>query len=313
MGRFGNVLLVNGEPRWEAEVADGEVVRLFLTNVSSTRVFNLSFQGGARMKVVASDLGRFEREEWVENVVIAPAERYIVDVRFDGAGEAALVNRVHAIDHIMARFFEETDTLGVVRIAPRPARPDHRTAFARLRANADVSADVARYREHFGRAPDRTLVVTLEPGDLPFPILPLLRFESVYRHPVEWSGTMPEMDWLATARQLRWILRDPATGRENMDIDWSFDVGDIVRLRVVNDRTAPHAMQHPIHIHGQRFLVLSLNGVPNDNLVWKDTVLLPTGSAAELLLEITNPGEWMIHCHISEHIEAGMRMTFTAR
>jgi FtsP/CotA-like multicopper oxidase with cupredoxin domain len=310
MGRFGNVLLVNGEPRWEMDVADGDVVRLYLTNVSSTRVWNLSFGPGARMKVVASDLGRYEREAWVDNVVIAPAERYIVDVRFDGPGDIAFVNRVHAIDHIVARFFEEVDTLGTVHVRADAARPDHRASFGRLRHNAAVSADIARYREHFDRAPDRQLVLTLEPGDLPFPLLPLLRFESVYRHPVEWSGTMPEMDWVATGNQLRWILRDPDTGRENMDIDWRFRTGDVVRLRLVNDRDAPHAMQHPIHIHGQRFLVLSVNGVPNEHLVWKDTVLLPTGFVAELLLEITNPGTWMLHCHIAEHIETGMRLVF---
>ena len=85
MGRFGNVLLINGEPKWETRVRRGEVVAC-LTNVSSTRVFNLSFQGDARMKVVASDLSRYEREAWVDNVTIAPAERYVVDVRFDRAG-----------------------------------------------------------------------------------------------------------------------------------------------------------------------------------------------------------------------------------
>ena len=101
MGRFGNVLLVNGEPRWDTRVRRGEVVRLFLTNVSSTRVFNLSFQGAAvRMKVVASDLSRYEHEAWVENVTIAPAERFVVDVRFDEPGDVSLVNRVRAIDHI---------------------------------------------------------------------------------------------------------------------------------------------------------------------------------------------------------------------
>ena len=72
------------------------------------------------MKVVASDLGRFEREAWVENVTIAPAERYVVDVRFEQAGEVSLVNRVRAIDHIMARFFEDTHVLGVVRVQPDP-------------------------------------------------------------------------------------------------------------------------------------------------------------------------------------------------
>ena len=49
----------------------------------------------------------------------------------------------------------------------------------------------------------------------------------------------------------------------------------------------------------------------NTNLVWKDTMLLPVGSTADILLEVTNPGRWMIHCHIAEHLESGMKMAFT--
>jgi FtsP/CotA-like multicopper oxidase with cupredoxin domain len=310
MGRFGNVLLVNGEPRWQARVRRGEVLRLFLTNVSSTRVFNLSFQGGARMKVVASDLGRYEREVWVDNVVIAPAERYVVDVRFDREGNVSLLNRVRAIDHIQARFFEETHVLGQVSVSSEPASPNHSAGFDRLRHNAEVTDEIQKYRQYFSRPVDHELIITLQTGELPFPLKPLLNFESVYRNPVEWSGTMPEMDWIASGKAAQWLLRDPATGRENMEINWRFRVGDVVKLRLVNDRRALHAMQHPIHIHGQRFLVLSVNGVPNENLVWKDTVLVPTGFIAEVLLEVSNPGKWMLHCHISEHIEAGMRMVF---
>jgi FtsP/CotA-like multicopper oxidase with cupredoxin domain len=338
MGRFGNALLVNGEPRWELRVARGEVVRLFLTNVSSTRVFNLSFEGeppnraqdarsgpgappnraqdarsgpgGARMKVVASDLSRYERESWVDHVTIAPAERYVIDVRFATAGQVSLVNRVRAIDHVMARFFEERHVLGVVRVSGAAARTDHRESFERLRQNAAVSAEINAYRANFTRPVDHELVVTLQAGDLPFPLRPLLGLESVYRNPIEWAGTMPEMDWIVSGRHVRWILRETGTGRENMDITWRFKVGQVVKLRLVNDRTALHAMQHPIHIHGQRFLVLSVNGTPNEHLVWKDTVLLPTGFTADVLLEVSNPGKWMLHCHVAEHIESGMRMVF---
>ncbi len=170
--------------------------------------------------------------------------------------------------------------------------------------------DIDRYRSQFNRAVDHELAITLETGDLPFPLKPLMNFESVYRHPVEWSGTMPEMDWVATGRAARWILRERATARENMDIQWRFRVGDVVKLRLVNDRQSLHAMQHPIHIHGQRFLVTSVNGVPNDHLVWKDTVLVPTGFTTDVLLELSNPGKWMLHCHVAEHIETGMRMVF---
>jgi FtsP/CotA-like multicopper oxidase with cupredoxin domain len=310
MGRFGNALLVNGEPRWETRVRRGEVVRLFLTNVSSTRVFNLSFEGDARMKIVASDLSRYEREAWVDNVTIAPAERYVVDVRFPTRGTIRLLNRVRAIDHIMARFFEEKHVLGIVQVSADAATPDHRESFERLRTNASVSAEIEPYRKHFARPVDHELAITLQPGDLPFPMRPMLSLESVYRNPVEWAGTMPEMDWIVTGKNVRWLLRDVRTTHENMDIDWKFRVGDVAKLRLVNDRSALHAMHHPIHIHGQRFLVLSVNGVPNENLVWKDTVLLPAGFVADVLLEVTNPGKWMLHCHIAEHIETGMRMVF---
>jgi FtsP/CotA-like multicopper oxidase with cupredoxin domain len=84
MGRVGNMLLVNGEPSYSLTVGQGEVVRFYLTNVASSRTFNVSF-GGAPIKVVASDESRFEHEELVPSVILAPAERYIVDVRFPTA------------------------------------------------------------------------------------------------------------------------------------------------------------------------------------------------------------------------------------
>jgi FtsP/CotA-like multicopper oxidase with cupredoxin domain len=65
------------------------------------------------------------------------------------------------------------------------------------------------------------------------------------------------------------------------------------------------------HIHGAgRFLILSRNGEPDPNLVWKDTVLVPAGAIVDILLEVTNPGRWMAHCHIAEHAESGMMFSF---
>ena len=311
MGRFGNVFLINGEPEYRLTVATGEVVRFFLTNVSSTRTFNLSF--GAPAKVVGADVGRFEREEWVQSVVIAPAQRYVVDVRFPSAGRVAMANQVQAVNHSYGYYFPETDTLGVVTVEPRAASPDHRTAFERLRSPAEVAGEIARFRRFFDRPPDHELLLTLRVRGLPFALEQLLQIEASYFNPVEWSGTMPMMDWLSTGKQAEWVLRDPATGKENMAVDWTFRLGDVVKLRLVNDRHTLHAMAHPIHLHGQRFLVLSQNGVPNTNLAWKDTVLLPAGATADLLVEMSNPGRWMLHCHIAEHLQAGMMGVFEVR
>jgi FtsP/CotA-like multicopper oxidase with cupredoxin domain len=309
MGRFGNLLLVNGEPSYGLSVRQGEVVRFYLTNTGNTRVFNLSFPG-ARMKVVGSDAGPYAREAWIESVVLGPAERYVVQVRFDRPGRTAMVNRVRGLDHLYGRFFAETDTLGIVEVGRERTDQDLSRSFDVLRTDQAAAAEMARFRQAAEGAREQALILTLETRGLPRITQRLMQLDSIYFSPMEWSRTMPMMNWASTGRQVRWILRDPATGRENMDVAWRFRRGEPVRIRLVNQRQSFHAMQHPIHLHGQRFLVLSVNGVPNDAPVWKDTVLLPAGSVVDILLDPANPGRWMLHCHIAEHLSAGMMTRF---
>jgi len=318
MGRFGNVFLTNGEPEYGLDVEAGDVVRFHLTNVSNTRTFNLSFRPTddpeatpLTIKVVGSDVSRFERESLVESVVIAPAERYTVEVEFPAAGAWALTNHVQGINHRQGLFLAEESVLGRVAVSGAPtSTAGHAHDFAALRTHDDVVADIDRYRHLFDGPPHRELVMTLEVRDLPMAIEQSMNLDWVYFNPVEWTGTMPVMNWATSGEEVSWILRDPVTGAENDAIDWRFRVGDVVKIRVTNDRAAFHAMQHPLHIHGQRFLVLEQNGVANENMVWKDTVLLPAGSTTDILLELTNPGRWMVHCHIAEHLESGMKFVF---
>ena len=305
MGRWGNVFLVNGEPRYALAVRRGDVVRFYLTNVSNARVYNVSF-GDARMKVVASDGGKFERESWASSVVIAPAERYVVDVLFDRAGAVAISNRVQALDHMYGVYTPEVDTLGRVRV-DSVGPGEGRGVFARLRVNRDVTAELASYRRLAARAPDHTLVLALATRGLPSPVAMMLNSLNV---PMDWNDGMAMANWVTTGREVRWILRDAATGAENMDIHWRFKRGSVTKLRIFNDPTSIHAMDHPIHLHGQRFLILSRNGIPNDNLAWKDTGLIPAGETVDLLVDMTNPGTWLLHCHVAEHMEAGMAMAF---
>ncbi len=309
MGRFGTVMLVNGVDDYRIQVEKGEVVRFFLTNVANTRTFNTVF-GGARIKVVASDVGRFEREQWVESVVIAPAERYVVDVQFAEAGPVAITNTIQAVDHFRGEFYPHVDTLGFVDVSATDVTEDFSDSFSTLREHLDVQEDIAAFTEHFDRAPDHRLNLTIRVKDLPMAIMQSMAIDTLYVPPVEWNDAMPMMNWLSTANQVTWILDDPDSGLENMNIDWRFKVGDVVKIRLFNDPKSFHPMHHPFHMHGQRFLVLDRDGVRNDNLVWKDTAIIPVGSTVDLLLELTNPGDWMMHCHISEHLESGMMGSF---
>ena len=379
MGRFGNVLLVAGETIQHLKVRRGEVTRFYLTNTANTRVFKVALPG-TRMKLVGGDAGRYERERWVEDVVIAPSERAVVDVLFDQPGTFSL-------QHVTPGKTYELATIEVGRESGGSASHED---FSRLRANAEMAAERERIRPFLEAAPGKTLalvaemdfdepeaevtlayvcpmhpeivasepgncpkcgmklmpqqakavsytcpmhpeVVSAEPGKCPKCGMKLMAGKQVadgsehasehehgsaHEHEdaleggIEWEDLMPEVNRATTPLNMRWKIVDRDTGLENAEIDWRFEAGDQIKIRLVNEMESDHPMHHPFHVHGQRFLVLARDGVTEDNLVWKDTVLVRTGEVVDILLDVSNPGVWMAHCHIAEHMESGMMFTF---
>src|SRR5215204_1220976 len=383
MGRFGNVMLINGEAEFSGEAAVGEVVRLYLVNTANTRLFNFALRN-ARMKLIGGDSGRLEREEFVEEVLLAPSERAVVDVLFDAPGDARLEHRTP----------EHTYDLGAFSVAG-DAAGDAASSFEELRTDPELSAERRLIARDFGREPDKVLsivasmpllygeevrassyvcpmhaeVTSSEPGTCPKCGMKLVAAEteivtaSTYACPMhpevtasepgtcpkcgmrlvpsdslpasasdqhgghahdqhehgghdngdglEWEDLMPEINRASDAHNMLWKLVDPESGAENHRISWRFTVGDRVKIRLVNEMDSDHPMHHPFHIHGAgRFLILSRDGQPESNLVWKDTVLLRAGETADILLYVTNPGLWMAHCHRAEHTEGGMMFSF---
>jgi FtsP/CotA-like multicopper oxidase with cupredoxin domain len=396
MGRFGNVMLVGGEPDMRLEARRDEVVRFYLTNTANTRVFNVTLPG-AQMKVVGGDAGHFEREEIVEEVLLAPSERIVMDVLFSDAGGLELQHRTPG----------HTYRLASIDVADEPPGETLADGFARLRSNRDMAEVRRRIEPLFTAPPDKTLafvaemdmglpegvpvvyvcpmhpdVVSEEPASCPkcgMKLLAQAAEETTYvcpmhpevtsnrpdrcptcgmkllaaslveaagrdgaehdhgaaeheehgdhggHHPrhgdpghghdaphgIEWEDDMVEVNRQTTPANMRWKLVDRDTGAENAQIDWTFRVGDQVKVRLVNEMDSDHPMPHPFHVHGAgRFVILARDDVVEPNLVWKDTVLVRTGETVDILLDVTNPGRWMAHCHIAEHHESGMMFGF---
>jgi len=351
MGRFGNVILANGDPQLALTGQEGEIVRLYLVNTANTRVFNVGMPG-ARLKRVGGDSGRYEREELVEGVILAPSERAVVDVLLDEAGELVLEHRTP----------DRTYPLATIAVAALPQAPGDR--FDDLRVNAEMVAERERITPYLDAEPDKTIafvgemdmgepelapgttltftcpmhpeVMDAQPGRCPRCGMKLLATASAFaidRHAgahdhtgghddaaahshdgdgIEWEDDMLEVNRLTTPENMRWKLVDRDTGAEGHDIDWRFRVGDQVKIRLVNEMDSDHPMHHPFHVHGAgRFLILARDGIVEPNLAWKDTVLVPTGQVVDILLDVTHPGRWMAHCHIAEHHESGMMLGFT--
>jgi FtsP/CotA-like multicopper oxidase with cupredoxin domain len=151
MGRFGDVLLVNGEPSPAFQARQGEVVRFYLTNTANTRVFNVALPG-ARMKLVGGDSGRYERETFVDEVLIAPSERMVVDVLFDRPGELALEHRTP----------KRTYALAAITVGEESATPSLRSQFETLRTNSELVAERGRSEAYLAAKPDKTLSLVAE-------------------------------------------------------------------------------------------------------------------------------------------------------
>jgi FtsP/CotA-like multicopper oxidase with cupredoxin domain len=380
MGRFGNIMLTTGETNLALAAHVGEVVRFYFTNTANTRLFNVALPG-ARMKLVGSDSGRYEYETFVDEVLLAPSERAIVDVRFDTAGTIPLEHRTPG----------RTYTLGTVEVTDTATRSSSAPAFEELRTSDELTSWRARLDDHLAGRPDKTLAfksrmpllygdedttagaftcpmhhefVATEPGTCPqcgmklvpaptsyvCPMHPDVTSDSASTCPkcgmrlvpatsantdghghehthghdhahvhdipdgLEWEDLMPEVNAASNEHNMIWKLVDVDTGKQNWEIDWAFLVGDLVKIRLINDMDQDHPMHHPFHIHGAgRFLILARDDVVESNLAWKDTVLVRSGETVDILLEVTNPGLWMAHCHIAEHNQAGMMFSFPVR
>jgi FtsP/CotA-like multicopper oxidase with cupredoxin domain len=389
MGRFGDLLLVGGEPDLTLTAQAGEVVRLYLVNTANTRVFNVALPG-ARLKLVGGDSGHVEREQFIDTVILAPSERVVVDVLFGEPGPVRLEHHTPQRTYVLAE----------ITVTADPVAPALLDQFNRLRTNADMVTERERMAPYLDTEPDKTLafvaemnmgapdvdgpvvyacpmhpeVVSEQPDRCPecgmkllakaapataayvCPMHPEVVSEQPDRCPecgmkllpahlagqptadhggeatdhhngahehhgdghgheaadgIEWEDDMVEVNKMTTPANMRWIIQDRTTGAENQAIDWRFPVGDQVKIRLVNEMDSDHPMHHPFHVHGAgRFLIMSRDGVVEPNLVWKDTVLVRTGETVDILLDVTNPGVWMAHCHIAEHHESGMMFSF---
>ena len=137
MGRFGNVMLISGEPDLSLEAKRDEVVRFHFTNTANTRVFNVTLPG-ARMKLVGADSGHYEQEEFVEEVLLAPSERVVVDVLFGEPGELTLEHRTP----------EHTYQLASITVSGDSATPNLAKQFDGLRTNSDMVAERKRIQPY---------------------------------------------------------------------------------------------------------------------------------------------------------------------
>ena len=272
-GRMGNVLTVNGAVEPDIPVRAGERVRLRIINAANARIFALNL-GALRPRLVALD-GHPVAPRPLEGegyVVLAPAQR--ADVVVDMTGEPG--------DRIPLLWYTGREPAwapigGFVHGSerPLPSRPSDVAALPMTMRHALDLDGARRVRlDMTGGAMGDMTTLVVEGRERTFEELVSLR--KVWG----FNGIGGDMD-------------EPLFRAER---------GRTVRLRIRNGTRWPHAM----HLHGHHFQVLARNGEPTPHRDWRDTVLSEPMEELDIAFDATNPGRWLLHCHMLEHQASGM-------
>jgi len=273
-GRIGNTVTVNGRVPDHVAVRAGERVRLRLINAANARNFALEFDGH-RPTVIALDGQPVDPHEPAGGrIVLGAAMR--ADVILDMVGPPGKSFAV--IDRFYPR--QAYRLLDLVYEKSPPRRNHPLEAPVRLAGNT----------------------------------IPQLDLAVADRHEIVFSGGM--MGTMQSARVdgqkldirqmmhrgMMWAINGVAATGHIMDPILTLKRGSSHVLTMRND-TAWH---HPIHLHGHSFRVLSRNNRASRHREWRDTVLMAPSERVDISFVADNPGDWMFHCHILEHMAGGM-------
>ena len=265
-GTLGTVNTVNGKVAPEYTLPAGSSVRVRLLNLDNTRAYNIAFKS--------------DRQPIIANVIAIDgspvAEPWPLDAHAIGAGQ---------------------------RLDVALLLPDEQ----------EVKITVAdrKGRFHVPLCHIHTAVADQQSKGL-MPVLPAnpvkkpdLENAEKMRFVFEWQGALSPTLANGELQHDFWLInRRGWEGMSEGNIPEPLAVMRRGKSYIVElKNNTPH--QHPIHMHGEIFTVLD-----SDKKALRvhqaDTVLLDKYETVHIALVADNPGRWMFHCHVVEHMKTGL-------
>lgn len=270
-GRVGNTVTLNGAISNQELVRAGERVRLRLVNASLARIMALRFEDHRPVIVAIDGQPCDPHEPDGGRLLLGPAMR--IDLVIDMQGEPG--RRYKVIDDFYDGLAYSPTTLAYHDKPPlRPHSLDRPLALPR---NPVAEPDLTTAQRHELR---------LQGGMMGRAGMMGMGGMSGMSHPI-WAinGTSMTGD-----------------GQAEMAPLLTLQLGRSYLLTLRNDT----AWWHPMHLHGHSFRMVSRNGRSVPFRQWADTVLVPPKEAVDIAFVADNPGDWMLHCHVTDHQVSGM-------
>lgn len=272
MERYGNTETVNGKTGPAIEpliMRAGELHKLRFINASTAAVHTL-FISGHTFRVTHTDGHALSEPYYTNTITLQPGER--IDAELAASGEPG------------SRYMIESERSSLGIQIPIVYKDEKVTAVP----SPFIPPKPSTVLGQSGRKPDYVLELGSE------------MISSSHSSGGHGGHGAPVL----SAGSTRWTINGKAYPDTE---DIRIKVGQPVTVRFINKDVQPgHTMDHPLHIHGTKFQVVSLNGSKPAREMWKDTINVPAGEYVDVAFTITNPGEWMLHCHIIDHEDGGM-------
>lgn len=269
-GRIGNTVTINGAQPDGVSVRAGERIRLRLLNTSLARIMALRIDGHRPVVVAIDSQPCDPHEPTGGRLLLGPAMR--IDIVLDMQGKPG----------------------------------------ARYRVTDDFYPDLSYWLTHLVYEDSAPLNSTSpkHPLILPHNPLPKPDLSTAERHELKLQGGMMSgmggmMGMMGMGHRAVWAINGKSMtgdGHAGMIPILTLKLGRSYLLTMRNET----AWWHPMHLHGYSFRVLSRNGSPVSHREWADTVLVPPKETVDVAFVADNPGDWMLHCHVTDHQASGL-------
>lgn len=270
-GRMGNWLTVNGLTNPDIPVRAGERLRLRLINTANARTLAFNFDR-LNAQIIALDgqpIPPMSPE--AEKVTLAPAQRADVIVDIDGKpGDTIPVWEVSTRNPIKSAQFV---------LADKPPVRQHPPGEPVILPANTLPAPKPDDAQHIDLVMEGGAMGGLREGSI--------------------DGKMFSIRELVE-KNLVWAFNGKV-GMQKKPLA-AIPKGRTATINMVNKTAFAHAM----HMHGYHFRVIERNGKPVKDAPWRDTELVLTDEQVRIAFVADNPGKWLLHCHMLEHVAAGM-------
>ncbi|MGF1482429.1 MAG: multicopper oxidase family protein [Cyanophyceae cyanobacterium] len=270
-GREGELITVNGQPHSSFSIPANGLLRWRILNASPSRFYRLSLENHP-FHLIATDGGALAEPVEVSELLLTPGER--VDVLVQGnrePGQYRLLNWPY-----------DRGTMGMGGMMNRRGR---------MGGNSTNSDPATIATLTYNAASDS---VALPTQLLAVPPLPAPQ-----------QGRRFELNHgMSPGKGMVFLINGQPYERDRLDTQ--VQLGTVEEWEIVNTGT----MDHPFHVHGNQFQVVSRNGRSEPYRAWKDTALVRRGETVRLRIPFRDfPGQTVYHCHILDHEDLGMMGT----